>query len=76
MLSLKPDCQVCQTPLPPESKAAWICSYECTFCVQCARELDGTCPNCRGELQVRPSRKVAKPPVSVTGHDPHLSMND
>jgi uncharacterized protein len=36
--------------------AAFICSYECTFCANCASELDGVCPNCGGELVRRPRR--------------------
>ena len=32
MLLLKPNCECCDRDLPPESTAARICSYECTFC--------------------------------------------
>jgi hypothetical protein len=35
---------------------AFICSFECTFCAECADELDETCPNCGGELLDRPTR--------------------
>ena len=35
---------------------AFICSYECTFCASCAREMELTCPNCGGELVARPRR--------------------
>ncbi|HKW71096.1 MAG TPA: DUF1272 domain-containing protein [Candidatus Dormibacteraeota bacterium] len=37
---------------------AFICSYECTFCEACGHILEGTCPNCRGELVRRPRRAV------------------
>ena len=32
-------------PLAPDGDAA-ICSYECTFCLDCTDALDGVCPNC------------------------------
>ncbi|TMD04320.1 MAG: DUF1272 domain-containing protein [Chloroflexi bacterium] len=35
---------------------AWICSFECTFCPDCARGANSTCPNCGGELVPRPKR--------------------
>ncbi|MDI5454307.1 DUF1272 domain-containing protein, partial [Salmonella enterica subsp. enterica serovar Cerro] len=42
--------------LPPESKGAYICSFECTFCVDCVTQrLNGQCPNCGGGLVRRPS---------------------
>jgi hypothetical protein len=38
-----------------------ICSFECTFCADCARDrLTGRCPNCGGELVRRPIRPEAK----------------
>ncbi|MFC7543093.1 DUF1272 domain-containing protein [Siccirubricoccus deserti] len=45
MLELRPCCECCGTDLPPESTAARICSYECTFCAGCAEGvLAGRCP--------------------------------
>jgi len=35
---------------------AFICSFECTFCAECADALDDRCPNCGGELMDRPAR--------------------
>ena len=61
MLQLRPSCECCDRDLPPDSKEARICSFECTFCVSCAEEkLGGACPNCGGELVVRPRRPAAK----------------
>jgi uncharacterized protein len=61
MLELRPNCECCNVDLPPESSDARICSFECTFCVQCAQvKLAGVCPNCGGELVARPRRPVAK----------------
>ena len=35
-----------------------ICSFECTFCKPCAEgRLHGRCPNCSGNLSLRPTCK-------------------
>ena len=61
MLSLRPSCECCDKDLPPESAAAMICSFECTFCADCAsQKLAGHCPNCGGELLRRQSIVVAQ----------------
>jgi hypothetical protein len=60
MLELRPNCECCGTALPPGSTEARICSFECTFCAKCADGiLQGTCPNCGGELLARPRRPEA-----------------
>jgi len=60
MLLIKPNCECCNGDLPPDSRQAWICSFECTFCADCATvRLHGTCPNCNGELVRRPVRPAA-----------------
>jgi len=46
-------CERCETALSADGDAA-ICSYECTFCPSCAAAMEGRCPNCGGELVVRP----------------------
>jgi len=69
MLQLRPNCECCNRDLPPQSPDAVICSFECTFCRDCAAEvLHGRCPNCGGELVPRPRRpagKLAKHPASA-----------
>ena len=69
MLALRPNCECCDRDLPPESREAMICSFECTFCRRCAEGvLAGACPNCGGELvarPVRPASKLLKYPASV-----------
>jgi uncharacterized protein len=69
MLELRPNCECCDTDLPPESPAARICSFECTFCARCAEGvLGGICPNCRGELvrrPIRPSDALRRNPPST-----------
>ncbi|PLY15795.1 MAG: DUF1272 domain-containing protein [Sedimenticola sp.] len=57
MLELRPGCEHCNKPLPPNSTEARICSYECTFCVTCVETLlKNTCPNCGGGFSERPIR--------------------
>jgi hypothetical protein len=69
MLELRPNCECCDRDLPPDSREAMICTFECTFCAACARDvLRGICPNCGGELvrrPVRPAAKLAKHPASA-----------
>ncbi len=56
MLDMRPDCERCGADLPAEEPGAFICSFECTFCADCAEGLDDRCPNCGGELMDRPTR--------------------
>ncbi len=57
MLELRPNCECCDKDLPSESMDARICTYECTFCVQCVDELlHNVCPNCGGGFVPRPIR--------------------
>lgn len=57
MLELRPTCEHCNKPLPPDSIEARICSYECTFCDACVDAvLDNVCPNCGGGFVSRPIR--------------------
>jgi hypothetical protein len=54
-LEMRTQCERCGTALADQG-AAFICSYECTFCVGCAEEMEWICPNCGGELVARPRR--------------------
>jgi uncharacterized protein len=56
-LEMREKCERCETPLPKESDVAHICSYECTFCGDCTKIMNGRCPNCGGELLRRPRRE-------------------
>ena len=60
MLERRPGCECCDRDLPPASLDAVICSFECTFCTNCAVNLGGKCPNCCGELVRRPIRPDSK----------------
>jgi uncharacterized protein len=60
MLELRPTCEHCNTPLPPNSTDVMICSFECTFCKNCVQQvLENVCPNCGGGFAPRPIRPKA-----------------
>ncbi|MCB4770565.1 DUF1272 domain-containing protein [Ancylobacter sp. Lp-2] len=69
MLELRPNCECCDRDLPPASREVMICTFECTFCAECASDvLGGICPNCSGELvrrPVRPAAALARHPAST-----------
>ena len=77
-LELRPNCECCDKDLPPFSTEARICSYECTFCAECAdNTLLNVCPNCGGGFAPRPIRparewrpglSIAKQPPSTKRH--------
>jgi hypothetical protein len=56
-LELREACERCGSALAPDGPAT-ICSYECTFCVDCAAAMEDVCPNCGGELVARPRRRA------------------
>lgn len=64
MLDLRPNCECCDTDLPADSPDARICTYECTYCVTCAEEMNRVCKNCGGNLVARPIR----PPERLIDH--------
>ncbi|RWB57778.1 MAG: DUF1272 domain-containing protein [Mesorhizobium sp.] len=60
MLELRPNCECCDKDLPPQATDALICTFECTFCADCAEGvLGGVCPNCGGNFSPRPIRPAA-----------------
>jgi len=56
-LQMKPACERCSAGLAHDGDAR-ICSFECTFCADCAEAMERRCPNCGGELVARPRRDV------------------
>jgi hypothetical protein len=71
MLELRPNCECCDKDLPPTASDARICSYECTFCAECAEGLlHDVCPNCGGGFTPRPIRPVNewRPGVCLAQH--------
>jgi uncharacterized protein len=69
VLELRPNCECCGRDLDPASLDVLICTYECTWCRDCAENvLDGVCPNCGGELvrrPIRPAHLLAVDPPST-----------
>ncbi len=69
MLALRPNCECCNVDLPPDSREARICTFECTFCANCVETtLKGVCPNCGGEFvrrPIRPAAALARHPAST-----------
>lgn len=69
MLALRPNCECCDKDLPPSSLEAVICTFECTFCKDCAEHtLNHLCPNCGGNLvqrPIRPAAELVKHPASM-----------
>jgi uncharacterized protein len=55
-LEMRAVCERCDTSLGHGDDAR-ICSFECTFCPDCAEQMQDTCPNCGGELVKRPRRR-------------------
>ena len=81
MLELRPICEHCARPLPPESTDAMICTFECTFCADCVETVIGNvCPTCGGGFSPRPQRPAhnwrgdnytgAHPPRTTIRHRP------
>ena len=66
------------------AELARICTFECTFCADCADDVfGGICPNCGGELVRRPIRPPAmleRDPASterlVKPHAPCVRQNE
>jgi uncharacterized protein len=71
-LELRPNCELCDRDLPPDSPDARICTYECTFCADCVESvLRDVCPNCGGNFEKRPVRpRQAWRDGTGLAHDP------
>jgi len=52
MTSVKDKCEKCGKPVPREADAL-CCSFQCTFCPDCAAGYNHVCPNCSGQLTLR-----------------------
>jgi hypothetical protein len=49
MTTHKPGCEKCGKQLPARADAH-VCSFQCTFCADCAGAMNDVCPNCGGQL--------------------------
>ena len=56
-LEMKPECEKCGRPLAGQDEA-FLCSYECTVCASCVKQMSTVCPNWGGELVRHPHRKT------------------
>lgn len=52
LTAVKDKCEKCGKALAPPAPAQ-CCSFQCTFCPDCANEMKHVCPNCSGELTAR-----------------------
>jgi uncharacterized protein len=69
VLLLRPNCECCDRDLANGDQRARICTFECTFCDDCAQgRFGGRCPNCGGDLVLRPTR-----PTELLGTAPASS---
>lgn len=68
MLEIRPNCEHCNKDLPNTSLEAMICSFECTYCKNCALEIfENVCPSCSGNFvarPIRPQQQLKKYPAS------------
>ncbi|MDA7501752.1 DUF1272 domain-containing protein [Chitinophagales bacterium] len=74
-LEIRPCCEHCGKDLPYDSEEAMICTFECTYCKDCAIGLfENVCPNCTGgfvQRPVRPKQHHAKYPIGTARlHEP------
>ncbi|MBV9332960.1 MAG: DUF1272 domain-containing protein [Candidatus Eremiobacteraeota bacterium] len=46
---MKSSCERCGGALAAATDAR-VCSYDCTFCANCAQAMEDRCPNCGGAL--------------------------
>jgi hypothetical protein len=52
MSTPKDRCEKCERALPQPTEGT-ACSFQCTFCDECAAALKSVCPNCSGALESR-----------------------
>ncbi|CAM1365588.1 conserved hypothetical protein [Tenacibaculum litoreum] len=69
MLEIRPNCEHCGKDLPNTSTEAMICSFECTYCKDCAIDLfENVCPTCSGNFvprPIRPKKFIDRHPAST-----------
>ena len=70
---MKTECEGCAQRLQRDGEA-YICSFECTFCHDCAINTQCVCPNCGGELVRRPRRSHPALTEEESGNaQPHIT---
>jgi GNAT superfamily N-acetyltransferase len=63
-MELRPECGRCHRALTDQDRA-FVCSFDCTWCPSCFRLLHGVCPNCGGELLLRPRPRPSGSPAAI-----------
>lgn len=58
-MTYKSRCERCHRSLLGGDEA-FVCSYDCTWCRECAGGFGMKCPNCDGELTLRPRRNARR----------------
>jgi hypothetical protein len=79
MLEIRPICENCGKSLPGDSEEAMICTFECTFCMDCVNNiLHNVCPNCGGGFEkrtIRPKAFLEKYPATKKKYLSPVDMN-
>ena len=73
-IEMKTECERCAAPLEAAGDA-YLCSYGCTFCSDCASRLRNVCRNCGGELVRRPRRVGVLEYHTVTSPTNRIGLN-
>ncbi len=72
MLEYRRNCERCGRELAIDDHQVYICSFECTWCADCAATFPRcTCPNCGGNLALRPIRPRHLRHSSTASDQPH-----
>ena len=66
-LEMRTRCERCGRRLSGTDEA-YVCSYECTYCVECSLTADRRCSLCDGELTRRPRRTLQTGSALKAGH--------
>ena len=57
---MKKHCQCCGKQLFRNSEEVYICSFESTYCKDCAEAKSFICTECNGKLEKRPTRIITE----------------
>lgn len=72
---MKTECEACARPLQADAEA-YTCSYENTFCPECAASAHNICPTCAGELVRRARRQISAHSLEATTRDREIEIRN